>query len=581
MKLSILLLLVLIAASFGCSPRETATTIPTSPPPSSSDPTPVPSSSEQTTFPSSLELSSALLVDFNSGLDRLDSYQAQMEMTFAGIYGGAPMEFRNLVTKTVHKPASFEMLTLEDNSTGEEAGWEMSAALLEASYYQYGLGGPCLVMASSEMMDRDGMPDPSDWLPEVRGAQVAGTETINGTPAQRFTFNEKNIEEAAGFQASGEYWLADPGGWLVKYTLTLTGKEDAFGEGMSGSQSLTYNVRPDAAQSAKLPEACPARLADFPSLPDASSLTRLPTSLSYTTGQSAPQAKAFYEEAMPAAGWEIGTDPLDLPDGAVLYYQQEEAERVAVIRIWQAHGLTQVFAVESSLASQASEPIQQETGGVSNPNQRVSQALQLLSGDDQTPSAFDSYHLEVDTTTPSYNQGTGAVVIERQVLKADVQGEQVHLFYGGSPDRLSEGYVDGETGYKVENGKLQEDLFEVAMTWVLWQMDVVFPYSYAIAGTSFTGYEELDGRRVEVYSLDSRQAPAGVLEAIQGFMMVPISESQGTAWVDSQTGALVKLVLKYEAEFKNPNSGAVIGTGSGQVELVVSEVGRVEVRVEP
>jgi hypothetical protein len=571
MKLSILLPLVMIATSLGCSPRETTATLPTSPTWSSSDPTPV---------PSSLESSNDVLVDLNSGLDRLDSYQAQMELTFAGIYGGAPMEFRTLVTKIVHKPASFEMLTLEDNSTGEEASWEMSAAFQEASYYQYGLGGPCLGMASSEIMDREGLPDPSDWLPEVRGAQVAGTETINGAPAQRFSFNEKNIEESAGFQASGEYWLADPGGWLVKYTLTLTGKEDAFGEGMSGSQSLTYNVRPDAAQNAKLPEACPAKLADFPSLPDASNLIRLPASLSYTTAQSAAQAKAFYEEAMPAAGWEAGTDPQDLPDGAILYFLQEEAERLAVIRIWQADGLTQVFAVESSLATQASEPIQQETGGVSNPNQRVSQALQLLSGDDWTPSVFASYHLELDTTTPSYKQGTGNVLIERHVLKANVQGEKVHLYYGGSPDNLSEGFVDGETGYTVENGKLQEDLFEVAMTWVMWQMDVVFPYSYAIAGTSFTGYEELDGRRVELYSIDSRQAPAGVLEAIQGFMMVPISESHGTVWVDSQTGALFKLELEYKAEFKHPSTGAVIGTGSGRVELAVSQVGKVEVRLE-
>jgi hypothetical protein len=573
----LLLPLLLIVATLGCSTGSPSPSLPTSPPAGGQ----ITATSDPAAHPVNLGQSTGVVPEFTSGMDQLESYQARLEMSFSGKYDGNPVDIRTTVTQTLHKPLAFQMLVFEDTATGEQDLWEMSAYLQDAAYYQYGRDGTCLVMPAENISNLEDLPHPSGWLPVPQGAQTGKTETINGFPAQHYIFSEQNLDEAGGFQASGEYWLAAPGGWLVKYALTLTGGEDAFGDGTSGSQTFTYLVDLEAAKSASLPAACPSRLADFPTLPGASQLVRLPNSLAYETGQTAAQARQFYEESMPAAGWVMGTDPIERADGTTLYYLNEQDERAAIVRIWQPEGLTQVVIEETSLAEQEASAGSSQAGGPANPNQRVSEALSLLSGDDQNASVFSSYHLEMDNTTPGYNQSSESVIVKREIMKADVQGKKVHLFFGSGPDDLIEGYIDGDSAYEVVGGKLQEDWFKVSMTWAMWQMDIVFPYGYATTSTSFIGYDELDKRQVEVYAIDSRQAPPGVLEALQSFMLIPITQSYGTVWVDSQTGGLLKLVLDYEADFKHPDSGAAVGNGVGRIELSVSQIGQVEVSVEP
>jgi hypothetical protein len=59
-------------------------------------------------------------------------------------------------------------------------------------------------------------------------------------------------------------------------------------------------------------------------------------------------------------------------------------------------------------------------------------------------------------------------------------------------------------------------------------------------------------------------------------MALPIASVSGKIWVDQQTGALLKAVLDYQAEVTD-SSGNDQGSGSGHVEITVTQVGNVTV----
>jgi hypothetical protein len=330
---------------------------------------------------------------------------------------------------------------------------------------------------------------------------------------------------------------------------------------------------------AGLPATCPPGLAEFPTLADAVNLSRLPNSISYTTGQSIAQARAFYEKEMLAAGWTVGTGPIERPEGVILYYLQESNQRIASVHIWDEQGVTQVIASENSTVPAAPRPGETTAPQTNSPAMRTSKAFGLLTGDSTTPGVFNNYHLEVDSTSPSWDRDSAKVKTEHNILKADVDGKNIHLFFNAStdPNQLTEGYLLGETGYQVKDGKLEEDLFQVSGTWMGWQLEVVFPYSFATAGPAFDRNDTLDGRPVEVYTVDSQKAAQATLEMLKSFMLVPVTRSAGTLWVDAETGALLKAVLDYEAEFTDSETKAVLGSGTGHVEVSASQIGKVTV----
>jgi hypothetical protein len=50
-------------------------------------------------------------------------------------------------------------------------------------------------------------------------------------------------------------------------------------------------------------------------------------------------------------------------------------------------------------------------------------------------------------------------------------------------------------------------------------------------------------------------------------------------WLDQQTGALLKANLTYEMDIKDLGTGKVLGSGTGQVEIMVTQVGSVTVQL--
>lgn len=224
------------------------------------------------------------------------------------------------------------------------------------------------------------------------------------------------------------------------------------------------------------------------------------------------------------------------------------------------------------------------TSQSSDPSSRVGDSVGRLLTDE--PRAFKSFHIEASGKDPKWNATTKKVEFTTYSYKADQADTDLYLLSttqdGTEPAKTLEGYsIKGGIGepdgkeYEVVNGKLV-DSFGVTMAWVFFPLQVIVPLSIAATGTSAQGTESIDGRVADKYALDSAKAPAGVMGALTG--MFSYTSSKGTAWVDKETGALLKAVLDYELDLVDPpGSKTVVGKGVGHLELLVTKVGKTTV----
>jgi hypothetical protein len=150
--------------------------------------------------------------------------------------------------------------------------------------------------------------EPAGMLTGVLGAEEAGQETANDAAANHYTFDERALGQLGLAKSSGEVWVAQAGGYVVRYVVSTTGDADTFGAGTVGTLTLDYELT-SAPQAISLPADCPAGLVDAPQLPDAAGVDSAPGVLAYTTAASLAEAEAFYLEQLPAQGWALAGDP--------------------------------------------------------------------------------------------------------------------------------------------------------------------------------------------------------------------------------------------------------------------------------
>jgi hypothetical protein len=84
-----------------------------------------------------------------------------------------------------------------------------------------------------------------DLRPPVENAVLVGEEVVNGVPSRHYTFNLAGLGSKSGAevtQSGGEYWLAQDGRYLVKYSLIIAMRTAPEGspeaEAVEGSMSL-------------------------------------------------------------------------------------------------------------------------------------------------------------------------------------------------------------------------------------------------------------------------------------------------------------------------------------------------------
>jgi len=238
---------------------------------------------------------------------------------------------------------------------------------------------------------------------------------------------------------------------------------------------------------------------------------------------------------------------------------------------------------DDSLAAEstevASEP-QDNSAVAAASKDDLSGALNILLGTTDTPSVFESYHLEMVLDTPKANDDDTAVVNEKISISADVAGKNVHILQIDPGETTpKEGYIIGDTDkeYKLVDGVWQEMMGQIALAWAMWPMQVVMPYAYTTSVyAGKLGNEEVDGRTAKVYELDTTKADAAIIASMKAFGLGEFTGT-GKIWIDKETGALLKLQLNYTEDVSKADASAVIAQGTGSITMEVTKVGQVTV----
>ena len=141
-------------------------------------------------------------------------------------------------------------------------------------------------------------------MPVLKTSKV-GTETINQIPTIHYHFDQNGLPLTDPKPSvSGELWLAEPGDYLVKYTLSAAMPSKITGSGLEAAQTWTYELsQANAVDSIALPAGCMAVAVDIPAMPDATDVLRSSGMMEYTTASSAFQVVDFYYHHLDSLEW--------------------------------------------------------------------------------------------------------------------------------------------------------------------------------------------------------------------------------------------------------------------------------------
>lgn len=293
------------------------------------------------------------LPDAAVGLDALNSYHAVLQMDFAGSQKGQAYNRQktfNLIVDRNQDALVLLQTSTDETSTPSEL---LTAQIGPVRYEQAGPDADCQVGLAAESSAP--LFEPAHALPHLTGATEAGQETVNGVPAVVYQFDQRTLGLDGEGTAAGKVWIAQDGGWVVKYELSLS-SDVVFGEGMSGEQRWSYEVSEVGQAQALLPGSCPQPLADFPVPDDATEVVRSPGQVRFNTGLAEADLGAFYAEQLPALGW----SPMDAPpesSGQIRWAYTlagEQSQQIALIRARPGEGSLQVtiFQVEMEITAE-------------------------------------------------------------------------------------------------------------------------------------------------------------------------------------------------------------------------------------
>lgn len=219
-------------------------------------------------------------------------------------------------------------LTITRNGTGTSAGdakgpaTSLRAEVGGATYEQIGTG-PCTadaVAADHTLAQRF---EPAAALIAVVGADPVGSEAVNGSLANHYSFDERALAQFGRATSSGEVWVASTGGYIVKYIVTTRAGADYFGDGIVGAVTWDYELTTVGQPlTIAVPAGCPPGFVDAPRPADATEVVDLPGTCTYTTAASPADVASFYATQLGVLGWTPTDDAsLDATDARATYTQ--------------------------------------------------------------------------------------------------------------------------------------------------------------------------------------------------------------------------------------------------------------------
>lgn len=296
------------------------------------------------------------LKDVTSGLDSLDSYQSTFTMSFEGKDdSGQPKTGSTTFTEDFVKNPPAKRTTITGfggmlSGTPEAKPEDTAMQTIEVGGKQYfKMGTICSQSASSDSPQAQATFNPSDVMGGIRGAQLVGNETVNGVPTAHYKSDVKDLAVLGYLNAQGEFWIAQPGNFVVKYTFEATGKDRFMGNSNSeGTIKWVYEVKQiNQPIDIQPPANCGGAAEDIPMMADAEGQSSLAGTSMYTTPSKLADVVAFYEKELKAKGWQAQADAGMSNDTVSMKSYTKDGRTLQVVITADSSGKTSVLITEA------------------------------------------------------------------------------------------------------------------------------------------------------------------------------------------------------------------------------------------
>jgi hypothetical protein len=263
-----------------------------------------------------------------AGLAELSGYTATLSLSFDGTQAGQASKWSKTYVMVVSRAPAARLLTI--TKAGDASAGVLLAEADGAAYERRGQNACSAAAITTPSLAEQF--EPAGLLTGVIGAAPAGSETVNGVPANHYTFDESGLGQLGLTQSTGELWVEAGGDYLVKYTLSAKAGADYFGNDTAGTLTWDYELTgANQPVAITLPQDCPVGLIQAPLLPDATQVVSKPGLITYSSGSSLADAAAFYQKQLADLGWEPGRQSTISASIVVLDFTQADKKLTLII----------------------------------------------------------------------------------------------------------------------------------------------------------------------------------------------------------------------------------------------------------
>ncbi len=244
------------------------------------------------------------LTDPAAGLENLTSYHVLFQQDITGTLDGKPFE-RHTKMELSRLNSSGQFDYANNISGSDTQNYQVRLVTSDDAYYRWMQSNPDCQGSISPPAQGEVI-EPANLLLPVTNAKLIGSETINSTPSIHYQFDQKDLPIAKDAnQTTGDVWIAEQGGYVVRYILNSTKPDKLTGKDLEVDQQWTYDLdQVNALPAIDLPSECLPVPAGLPTPDDAQDVQQISGRMSFTTAMSGRQVVDFYYQELPAMGWD-------------------------------------------------------------------------------------------------------------------------------------------------------------------------------------------------------------------------------------------------------------------------------------
>lgn len=285
----------------------------------------------------------------NAGLEKLKTYRAQWRSEWKATESGATERvtwewFEEVARENQAHHWGSKMADMTNNKVFDIEMWRIAEETYILTKDDAGKQ-ECLFVANEAESSpfTAGLLSPN-MFGGVNDAKYVGPATVNGIRTKHYKYDEKAATLAGFGKVSGEIWVAEDGGYVVKDVVSWQGAAGLFGSSSkaTGAGTWTFEVlEVNRPLTITPPEICTKTKVDLPMMPDAQQTTRIGPALTYTVAAKPEEVAKFYQEKMESAGWQLDGDPEIAAEFASLNFTREGG--TAQVTVMFAEGKSQVM----------------------------------------------------------------------------------------------------------------------------------------------------------------------------------------------------------------------------------------------